>query len=89
MNCWVTWPLSLALSPNEGDGAFDGYCPCAVIHGQRFEVLRECWRVTGGASAIHVSGALPQALLRRIAEHIRDHNGWTHVTEWAIQLRRG
>ena len=80
------WPLGLALCPNEEDGAFDGSCPCAVIHGQGFEVETRCWRVAGGHSEIHVSGTLPQTDLQRIAEHIRDNNGWTHSTDWQIHL---
>lgn len=80
------WPLALALCPNEEDGPFDGSCPCAVIHGDGFEVETRCWRVAGGHSEIHVSGSLPRADLQRIAEHIRDHNGWTNATDWEIHL---
>lgn len=82
-----TWPLSLASCPNEEDGLFDGSCPCAVVHGERFEVEIRCWRVTGGHSEIHVSGALPQQTLQRIADHIRDNNGWTNSTDWQIHLQ--
>ena len=81
-----TWPLSLALSPNQEDGAFIGSCPCAVIHGEGFEVRMKCWRVTCGASAINISGTLPKETLHRIAEHIRDHNGWTQTTDWTIHV---
>lgn len=80
------WPLGLALCPNEEDGPFDGSCPCAVIHGVGFEVETHCWRVAGGHSEIHVSGTLPQTDLQRIAEHIRDNNGWTNSTDWQIKL---
>lgn len=81
------WPLALARCPNEEDGYFDGSCPCAMLRGDKFQVQTRCWRVASGHSEIHVSGALPKATLRRIAEHIRDNNGWTDATEWRIRIQ--
>ena len=80
------WPLGLALCLNEDDGPFDGSCPCAVIHGQGFDVKTRCWRVTDGHSEINISGTLPRETLQRIAEHIRDNNGWTTSTDWRISI---
>jgi len=82
------WPLKLACAPNGSDEGYDGSCPCALIHGENFEVEVHCWR--GGCehgckySGIHVSGELDKATKRKIAEHIRDNNGWTNHTDWTL-----
>ena len=75
-------PLSLA-------GDFDGHCPCCVLFGHPdFEIEVHCWRTNIDGcdcehSGIHVSG-LPADVAQRVAEHIRDNNGWTGVTDYRI-----
>ena len=77
------WPLSL-------DPEFETYCPCAHIKGENFEIDIHCWR--GGCdkcqySGIHVSGTLDAETKRKLAEHIRDNNGWSNHTDWNIVIQ--
>jgi hypothetical protein len=82
--------MKFAMAPNGEDEPFDGSCPCGLIHGDGFEVEIHCWRSSceHGCkySGIHVGGAIDDATKRKIAEHIRDHNGWTTATEWALVI---
>ena len=82
------WPMSLARNP-DGEG-FDGCCPCGTITGDNFAVEFHCWRARCDhgcdVSGIHVSGTLDTATKRKIAEHIRDNNGWTNHTDWNIVI---
>ena len=76
-------PLSLVLEDD-----YDGACACCALMGDGWEVEVHCWRVNidGCAceySGIHVSG-LPADVAQRVAEHIRDNNGWTGHTDFAI-----
>ena len=73
----------LALAEN-----FEGGCPCCDIEGDGFTVLAHCWRSTRNGcgckySGIHVQG-LPADVAQRVAEHVRDNNGWTGHTDFAI-----
>lgn len=85
------YPMALARCPNEEDGEFDGSCPCGEIHGEDFEVEFHCWRSSCKYgceySGIHVSGTLDSETKRKIAEHIRDNNGWTNHTDWSIIIK--
>jgi hypothetical protein len=76
--------MKFAVSLND-DGPFDGGCPCCLIHGDGFEVEVRCWR-GDGRSHIAVSGALDIETRRRIAKHIRDHNGWTYHSGWVLEV---
>lgn len=83
------WPMGLAKNPND-EGAFDGSCPCGSIEGQDFLIEFHCWR-SGCAhgcrfSGIHVSGSIDASTKMKLAEHIRDTNGWTNSTEWNIVI---
>ena len=74
-------PLSLAVD-------FEGGCPCCLIEGDGFEVEVHCWRTNLNGcgckySGIHVQG-LPSEVAQRVAEHVRDNNGWTDHTDFAI-----
>ena len=74
-------PLSLAAD-------FEGHCPCCWIDGGDFAVEIHCWRqkLSGCAckySGIHVQG-LPADVAQRVAEHVRDNNGWTEHTDFEI-----
>lgn len=79
------WPYRFAEAPN---GSSEGYggCPCCLIHGSCFEVRVHCWRTCDQCefSGIHISGSVSDEEKMRIAEYIRDHNGWTEATEWQI-----
>lgn len=83
------YPMALARNPSD-DGAFDGCCPCGKIDGENFSVEFHCWRsgCKHGCkfSGIHVSGSLDQKTKLKIAEHIRDNNGWTSSTDWNIVI---
>jgi hypothetical protein len=74
------WPMGL-------DPDFDGCCPCATVEGEGFTVRTHCWRTSDGCkcqwSGVHVEG-LDAETARRVAEHMRDNNGWTEHTDWAI-----
>jgi hypothetical protein len=82
-------PMSLANCPND-EGAFDGSCPCGEIHGENFEVVFHCWRSNRDCeckhSGIHVSGTIDRKTKIKIAEHIRDNNGWSKATDWNIVI---
>jgi hypothetical protein len=85
------YPLSLARCPNKENETFDGACPCAVIEGENFHVETHCWRQSPCPegcqySGIHISGSLPKDELQKIAEHIRDNNGWTMSKNWNIVI---
>ena len=74
-------PLSLADD-------FEGGCPCCMVDGDCFEVYVHCWRnnLVGCEckySGIHVRG-LPADVGQRVAEHIRDNNGWSDHTDFTI-----
>lgn len=81
------WPMGL-------DEGFDGGCPCCVVEGDGFKVETHCWR-TGTFhegvkcacrwSGVHVSG-LDGETARRVAQHMRDNNGWTEHTDWEIVI---
>lgn len=77
------WPMSLAED-------FDGGCPCGEIQGENFYVRFHCWRSNCGCdckhSGIHVSGELDTTTKQKIAEHIRDNNGWSDWTDWNIVI---
>lgn len=79
-------PLEFATDPN--GQPFCGSCPCASIIGDGFVVEIHCWRSScehGCAFAgVHVKGSIGDDEKRKLAEHIRDHNGWTHHTEWSV-----
>lgn len=81
------YPMALARSA-DGDG-FDGGCPCGTIIGDGFEVDFHCWRSSCTRcqhSGIHVSGVIDTETKQKIAEHIRDNNGWTNQTDWNIVI---
>lgn len=75
-----SWPMSL-------DPDFDSSCPCCNINGDNFKVSVWCWRLQAGGSLIEVSGSASKEDKRRIAEHIRDHNGWTDRCDWQIDIQ--
>lgn len=66
---------------------FDGSCPCALILGKNFEINVHCWRVCQRCqwSGVHVKG-LELELAQKVAEHVRDNNGWTNHTDWTIVI---
>lgn len=81
------WPMQL-------DEDFDGACPCSVVEGEGFKVETHCWRTSTFYdsvkcscrwSGVHVSG-LDAETGRKVAEHMRDHNGWTEHTDWEIVI---
>ena len=84
-------PLGLGRAANGEDEGWDGSCPCCLIHGEGFEVEVHCWR-RGGCehgckySGVHVSGTLDKATKLKIAECVRDNNGWTERTDWNIVI---
>jgi hypothetical protein len=84
------WPMSFAMNPSEEDGAFDGGCFCAKIHGEGFEVETHCWRSSCehgcNFSGIHVSGEICKEDKRKIANHIKENNGWTNSTDFNIVI---
>ena len=81
--------MALAKNPNK-EGEFDGSCPCGMITGENFLVEFHCWRSScqHGCefSGIHVSGTLDHTTKQKIAEHIRDNNGWTTHTDWNLVI---
>lgn len=83
------WPLSLAKSANGEDEAFDGSCPCCMIYGEDFTIDMHCWRGNCNScnySGIHISGNLDKDTKMKIAEHIKNNNGWTNSTDWNIVI---
>ena len=83
------WPFQFATDP---DGQrFSGGCPCASIVGDGFIVSMHCWRSSCDAdcefAGVHVSGSIDDETKRRIGEHVRDNNGWTKHTEWAVVVQ--
>ena len=80
----------LALGSNADGEPFMGSCPCCHIKGDGFEVEVHCWRpgCEYGCpfSGIHVSGTIDRDTKQRIAEHIRDNNGWSEHTDWNIVI---
>lgn len=80
-------PLSLGRSSNGEGEDFDGSCPCCMIHGEGFTVRVHCWRSNCNEceySGIHVHGELDIDTKIKIANHIRNNNGWSNSTDWNI-----
>lgn len=82
-------PIQFARNPKD-DEPFDGSCPCGVINGDGYHVRVHCWRAQclDGCefSGVHVSGSIEDETKRKIAEHVRDHNGWTNSTDWGVVI---
>lgn len=83
-----SWPYVFASGPDEE--TYSGSCPCCFIHGENFEVEIHCWRSNSECdckySGIHVSGSISNELKQKLAEHIRDNNGWSDTTDWEIKI---
>lgn len=79
------WPMSFC-DPEEDGSPWMCYCFCGDISGANFSVSCACWRLANGSCLIKVSGDLDAGTRRRIAEHIRDHNGWTETAEFVIEI---
>jgi len=76
------WPMML-------DPEFGGACPCCHVRGNSFTIDVHCWRTRHEGcgceySGVHVAGDIDRATAKKLAEHMRDHNGWTGYTKWKL-----
>ena len=82
------WPYEFAIGSNGENEDYDGGCLCCRIDGVGFLVEVHCWRsgMCCEFSGIHVTGDIDDATKQKLAEHIRDNNGWTGQTDFAIKF---